>query len=141
MAELKTKPTRKSVAKYLRSVENKIRREDSEELTRIMRKISGEKPVLWGDSIIGFGSYQYKQRSGQIATWPLTGFSPRKQYLTIYIMPGFGQYKRLLKKLGKHKHSASCLYLNKLADVDLSVLSEIIADSVSVMRERYPEGG
>lgn len=137
MTELKTKPTRKSVAKFLKSVENKNRRKDCEHLMRIMQEITGEKPVLWGDSIVGFGSYQYSQRSGQVATWPLTGFSPRKQSLTIYIMPGFGQYKTLLPTLGKHKHSVSCLYINKLEDVDISVLSEMIADSVSVMREKY----
>jgi len=139
MTELKTKPTRKSVTKFLQSVENNNRREDCEHLIRIMREITGEKPVLWGDSIVGFGSYQYSQRSGQIATWPLTGFSPRKQNLAIYIMPGFGQYKKLLTTLGKHKHSVSCLYINKLEDVDISVLSEMIADSVSVMQEKYSE--
>jgi hypothetical protein len=139
MAELKTRPTRKSVEKYLNAVENEIRRQDCLDLLKIMQRITGEKPVLWGDSIVGFGQYHYKQRSGQPGIWPLTGFSPRKQNLTIYIMPGFKNHQKALKKLGKHKHSVSCLYLKKLADIDISALTEIIADSVSVMRERYSE--
>ncbi|MGI9318755.1 MAG: DUF1801 domain-containing protein [bacterium] len=139
MAELKTKPTRKSVVKFLKAVENQTRREDCMVLLEIMKKVTGEKPVLWGESIIGFGKYHYKQRSGQIGMWPLTGFSPRKHNLTVYIMPGFGNYKTALKKLGKHKHSVSCLYLSKLTNVDIKVLEKMIADSVSIMRARYPE--
>ena len=139
MAELKTQPTRKSVRHYIRHLENPVRRQDCEKLLDEMTQITGETPVLWGDSIVGFGRYRYRQKSGQKAIWPLTGFSPRKQNLTVYIMPGFGKYTDLLSRLGKHKHSVSCLYIKRLADVDMAALSELIADSVKVMKERYCE--
>ena len=137
MAELKTRPTRKSVQRYINNLDNPARRRDCEALLALMSRLTGETPVLWGDSIIGFGRYHYQQKNGQKAIWPLTGFSPRKQNLTIYIMPGFSTYTGLLSRLGRHRHSVSCLYLNKLADIDRDVLSEMIADSVSIMRERY----
>jgi hypothetical protein len=137
MAELKTQPTRKSVPKFIKGIDNVNRREDCEQLVKLMETITAEKPILWGDNIVGFGVYRYTQRSGQQGKWPLTGFSPRKQNLTIYIMPGFDKYKTKLEKLGKHKHSVSCLYLGRLSDVDNTVLAEIIADSVTVMRNRY----
>ena len=140
MAELRTKPTRKSVKKFIDAVENEGQRKDCHFLLETMQKITGEKPVIWGTSIVGFGKYQYQQRDGTESTWPLTGFSPRRRNLTIYIMPGFSKYKNLLRKLGKHKHSVSCLYLNKLADIDITVLEEIISDSVCLMRERYIDG-
>mgnify|MGYP001818533911 CR=1 FL=1 len=139
MAELKTQPTRKSVRRYISQLENPVRRQDCEKLLDEMTRVTGESPVLWGDSIVGFGRYHYRQKSGQKAIWPLTGFSPRKQNLTIYIMPGFGKYAALLSRLGKHKHSVSCLYVNKLADINMDVLSELIADSVKVMKQRYCE--
>ena len=139
MAELKTRPTRKSVRKFISRIEHPVRRADCEVLLSLMEEITGEKAVLWGDSIVGFGRYHYQQRNGQAATWPLTGFSPRKQNLTIYIMPGFKAYDTKLGQLGKHRHSVSCLYLNKLADVDMDILSDMIGDSVAVMRERYAD--
>ncbi len=139
MAELKTRPTRRSVPRFIASVEHPVRRQDCETLLHVMSEVSGETAVLWGDSIVGFGRYNYRQRGGQRCSWPLSGFSPRKQNLTIYIMPGFERYKSHLDRLGKHRHSVSCLYLNRLADIDLAVLREIVADSIEVMRARYPD--
>ncbi|MBX2867650.1 MAG: DUF1801 domain-containing protein [Acidiferrobacterales bacterium] len=137
MAELKTQPSRKSVSKFLGKIENAERKQDCDTLVSLMRAATGEKPVLWGENIVGFGKYHYQQRSGQAGSWPLIGFSPRKQNISIYIMPGFSNYQPLLKKLGKHKHSVSCLYISKLSVVELDILKEIMVDSVRVMREKY----
>lgn len=138
MAELKTKSTQKSVIKFIESVENKTRREDALVLLKLFKKITGEKPVLWSNNTIGFGSYHYKSsRSSQEGDWPTTGFSPRKANTTIYIMPGFSQYADLLNKLGKYKSSVSCLYINKLADVDLKVLETLIEKAYKYMQTEY----
>ena len=136
MAELKTKPNNKSFAVFLRSIEDK-RQDDCQRLVKTMQKITGNKPRMWGDSIVGFGRYHYKYKTGREGDWFITGFSPRKQNLSIYIMPGFSNYGRLLAKLGKHKHSVSCLYINKLADIDFKVLEKLIAESVVEMRKIY----
>jgi len=98
-----------------------------------MQEVTGEEPVMWGTSIIGFGSYHYKYTSGQEAEWFLSGFSPRKQSLTLYIMSGFDEYEPLLAKLGKYKTGKSCLYINKLADVDQDILKDLISKSVDHM--------
>ncbi len=139
MAELKTKKSTASVPAFLSSVENDQRREDAKKLLKIFKDVTGMKPVLWGTSIVGFGSYHYKsERSAQEGDWPLTAFSPRKANLTIYIMPGFKSYKSLLKKLGPHKISGgSCIYLNKLSDVHVPTLRTIIKQSVRDMQKRY----
>ncbi len=127
MAELKTRKNDASVEKFVNSVENKTQKEDAKVLLKLFKDITKEEPAMWGDSIIGYGSYRYKSdRSTQEGDWPLTGFSPRKQNLSIYIMPGFKDYGELLKNLGKYKNSVSCLYINKLADVDIKVLEETI---------------
>ena len=133
MSEPKTKPTDVRVEDFLNAVEHPQRKEDGFELLRIMGDITKEKPVMWGPSIIGFGSYHYKYESGREGDMPLTGFSPRKQSLTVYIMPGFDEYEEILGRLGKHRIGKSCLYINKLADVDISVLKELIAKSVEKM--------
>ena len=104
----------------------------------IMQKVTGCVPAMWGTSIVGFGRYHYKYASGHEGEYFLTGFAPRKQSLTIYIMPGFSDFADLLSKLGKHKRSKSCLYLNRLEDVDKAVLQELIAKSVEAMRRKYP---
>ena len=96
---------------------------------------------MWGDSIVGFGSYHYRYASGREGDWPLTGLSPAKRHLTLYIMPGFDDYQELLAKLGKHRTGKSCLYVNRLQDVDMPVLMDIIRRSVADMRRRYPQGG
>lgn len=133
MAELKTQPTDESVVAYLNSVENERRREDSFQVLQLMKEITGEEPQMWGDSIVGFGSYHYKYASGRQGDWFITGFAPRKQALTLYIMSGFDDYDALLDDLGKHRTGKSCLYINKLDDVDMDVLRELVRKSAEHM--------
>ncbi|MGD8306698.1 MAG: DUF1801 domain-containing protein [Ignavibacteria bacterium] len=133
MAELKTKPNRKSPVKFLSSVVDEKRREDSFVILDIMKEITGEEPVMWGDSIIGFGKYHYKYDSGREGVWFVAGFSPRKQNLTVYLMSGAKRQGELLKKLGKHKTGKGCLYINKLGDIDLKVFKQLIKKSVSYL--------
>ncbi|MFW9967452.1 MAG: DUF1801 domain-containing protein [Candidatus Thorarchaeota archaeon] len=135
MSDVKTKPTDASVEDFLNSVEHPQRREDSFELLEMMKEITREEPTMWGPSIVGFGSYHYKYESGREGNMPLTGFSPRKRSLTVYIMSGFEGYNDLLEKLGKHKTGKSCLYINKLEDVDRSVLEKIISQSIEQRRQ------
>jgi len=136
MAELKTKKNDASVMDFLNSVENDIRRSDALKVNELMAEISGEEPKMWGGSIVGYGSVHLKYASGRELDWMLTGFSPRKQSLSLYIMDGFKKYDELLSRLGKFKTGKSCLYVNKLEDVDLEVLKELIASSVKYLRSR-----
>ena len=136
MAELKTKPNKKSVQKFLDSVTGKQKREDSFKILKIMKDVTGEEPVMWGDAIIGFGSYHYKYKSGREGDWFLIGFSPRKQNLTLYIMSGLKRYDDMLESLGKFKTSKVCLYINKLEDVNLNILKKIIKSSVSTLSKK-----
>lgn len=129
MAEPKTKPTKQKVEDFLNGLEDEQKRKDCFVILDIMKQVTKCKPVLWGTSIIGFGSYQYKYASGQEADWPLAGFSPRKQSLTLYVMPSSGKLDDLLQKLGKHTQSKACLYIKRLSDVDLPTLKEIIEES------------
>ena len=129
MAENKTQKTGVSAEEFIASVENKRRREDGLTLLEMMREITGLDPEMWGPSIIGFGDYHYKYESGREGDMLLTGFSPRKQSLSLYIMAGFASYDDLLGRLGKHRKGASCLYINKLADVDMEVLRELVRES------------
>lgn len=138
MSDLKTQVNDASVEDFLAAVPNARRREDSGKVLDLMREVTGEPARMWGDSIVGFGTYHYRYKSGREGDWPRTGFSPRKQYLAIYIMPGFAEYEALLSRLGKHRTSVSCLYINKLADVDMDVLREIVAGSYEEMARRYP---
>lgn len=139
MSELKTVRTDESVEAFIGSIENDTRREDSIKLLNVFSRATGMKPALWGTSIVGYGQYHYKSdRSTQEGDWPLVAFSPRKQNLTLYIMPGFDGYETLLEKLGKHKTSVSCLYINKLSDVDAEVLARIITKSLVEMRRQFP---
>jgi hypothetical protein len=133
-ADNKTQPTSASVADFLNAIEHPRKREDSFRLLEMMREVTGMEPRMWGSSIVGFGCYHYKYASGREGDMPVTGFSPRKQALTLYIMPGFESYTALLEKLGKHKLGKSCLYITKLADVDMDVLRELVAESVRVMQ-------
>ena len=130
MAEAKTKKNRASVKKFLESIEDEKKRRDSFALLEMMQEITDEKPRMWGTSIVGFGSYHYKYESGREGDWPLTGFSPRKQNLTLYIMSGFTKYDALLKKLGKFTTGKSCLYVKRLEDVDRKTLRELVTRSV-----------
>ena len=118
-----------------------MRRADAAELLLLFTEATGFQPVMWGDNIVGFGQYHYRYDSGREGDWPITGFSPRKQNLSIYIMPGFSRYQTLLDKLGKHKHSVSCLYVNKLSDIDTATLKALVARSVKDMSELYPAQG
>lgn len=135
--EPKTKATEVSVESFLNGVADEKKRKDALEVLKLMTEITGEKPKMWGPSIVGFGSYHYKYASGQEGDWPVTGFSPRKTSLTLYIMPGFDRYDDLMQKLGKYKTGKSCLYINKLADVDMGVLKELVTASVAHMNKKY----
>ncbi len=135
MAELKTKPNESCIVDFLNTVENEKKRADSFVILDLMRDVTGVEPIMWGDSIIGFGTYHYKYTSGREADWFLTGFSPRKQSLTLYIMSGFSEYDQLLSKLGKHSTGKSCLYIKKLEDIDMDVLRDLILLSVEHMTE------
>lgn len=134
MTELKTKPNNKNVEEFLKQVENPIKREDSFKILELMCEVTNEQPVMWGESIVGFGQYHYIYPSGREGDWFLIGFSPRKQSLTLYIMSGFDNYEEKLKKLGKYRTGKSCLYINKLEDVDISILKEIMADSIDYVK-------
>ena len=138
MTQLKTNRNDGDVVAYLESVENQQRRKDALVLLDVFESIMDESAKMWGNSIVGFGSYHFKYDSGREGDWFLTGFAPRKQSLTLYIMPGFEHNEQLLARLGKHKIGKSCLYINKLADVDMQVLRELIAESVAHMRRSYP---
>ncbi|MBD3270831.1 DUF1801 domain-containing protein [Candidatus Peregrinibacteria bacterium] len=135
--DLKTKQNDESVINFLESIEPKTKQADGYKLLKFFEEITGLKAKKWGNSIIGFGKYHYKYQSGQEGDWMLTGFSPRKQRISIYIMPGFSNYKKELSALGKHKHSVSCLYINKLSDIDLNVLKTIILKSIEEMKAKY----
>jgi hypothetical protein len=135
MSENKTRPTDQDVTDFLISVEHKTRREDGFALLEMMREVTGEDAVMWGSSIVGFGNYHYKYQSGREGDMPLVGFSPRKQSMTLYIMPGFDDYEGMLSDLGKHKIGKSCLYVNKLADVDEDVLRSLVRRSYEHMKE------
>ncbi len=135
MAELKTKKNDESVEDFLNKVEDEQKREDSFKILKLMQAVTGEKPSMWGESIVGFGKYHYKYASGREGDWMMTGFSPRKQNLTLYIMAGFDGYEALMSKLGKHSTGASCLYIKKLSDVDEDVLKELVKRSFEHMKK------
>lgn len=137
MADLKTTPNDKNVQSFLESLEHEGKRADSFRILDLMEAITGEKAKMWGETIIGFGTYHYKYESGREGDWFLTGFSPRKQNLTLYIMAGFEEYAALLDKLGKHKTGKSCLYIKKLADIDIEILKELVEKSVAHMKKAY----
>ncbi len=138
MARLKTAPTGESVEQFLQEITDEGQREDCRSLEKLMRAITGDPPRMWGASIVGFGSYHYRYASGREGDWFLTGFSPRKKNLTLYIMSGFAGYEALLKKLGKHRTGKSCLYVKRLSDLDPATLRELIAQSVKHVAQRYP---
>lgn len=135
MTGLKTKPNEASVGMFLNSVENEKKRTDCLEILKLMQEVTGDQPKMWGDSIIGFGEYHYKYTSGREGDWFLVGFSPRKQNLTLYIMSGFDEYDFIMDKLGKYKTGKSCLYINKLEDVDKNTLRELVRLSVDHLNE------
>jgi hypothetical protein len=129
MAELKTQKNEADVEAYLNNVEHEKRRQDSFTVLELMKEVTGEEPKMWGSSIVGFGDYHYQYESGREGDWFLTGFAPRKNALTLYIMAGFDGYGQLLGKLGKYKTGKACIYVNKIEDLDLDVLRELVARS------------
>ncbi|HEY4493018.1 MAG TPA: DUF1801 domain-containing protein [Candidatus Paceibacterota bacterium] len=142
MAELKTKPTDASARDFIEGIEGEVRRKDGLVLLKMFARATGQKPRMWGESIVGFGMFHYKSaRSSQEGDWPLVGFSPRKQNLTLYVMPymsaGFPGLRDLLMKLGKHKTSGSCLYINKLSDVNPKALEQLIKKSYQHNKELH----
>lgn len=137
MAEQKTKPTTVSVGGFLEKIPDEAVRDDCQTIIKIMKTATGESPKMWGPSIVGFGQYHYKYDSGHEGFACLTGFSPRKQNITLYLMPGVTGREDLLNKLGKHKASKGCLYIKKLDDVNIPVLETLIKESVSFLKKKY----
>ena len=135
MAELKTKPTNASVKEFFNQIPDKERRDDCIAVAKMMEEITGHKPKMWGPSIVGFGTYHYKYASGREGDWPISAFSPRKKDLTLYIMMGFEKHPELMKQLGKHSTSKSCLYIKRLSDVHIPTLKKLIKSSVKQLGE------
>jgi hypothetical protein len=136
MADLKTVPTKFSVDKFLKGIKDEQTREDCYEILKIMEKTTKARAKMWGPAIVGFGDHHYVYESGREGDWFITGFSPRKQNLTLYMTGGFHQFEDLMKKLGKYTMGKGCLYINKLEDVDTKVLKEIITKSVKAAKIR-----
>jgi len=137
MYELKTKKNSASVTAFLNAIDDKQQRADAKKISAMMRAVTGSRAKMWGTAIVGFGSYHYRYASGQEGDWPLVGFSPRKQNLSLYIMSGFSKFEVLMAKLGKYKIGKSCLYIKRLEDVDQRILEQLIAESVKYMRKNY----
>jgi hypothetical protein len=136
--KLKTQVNDADVKKFLDSIEDEQKREDSYRVMKMMQEITGCEPKMWGRSIVGFDTYHYEYSSGQSGDWMVTGFSPRKANLTLYVMNGFVDMDDKLSRLGKHKIGKSCLYIKRLSDVDENILREMIKDSVAYMKKTYP---
>ena len=134
MAELKTRPTKQSVTEFLNKIPDTERREDCFAVAKIMEEITGAKPQMWGPSIVGFGTYHYKYATGREGDWPLTGFSPRKQDLTLYVMMGFRNREALMNQLGKHKTGKSCLYIKRLSDIHVPTLKKLLKASLKDLK-------
>ena len=137
VAENKTKATKASVTEFMNSIEDSRMRTDARKVAAMMRRATGKRARMWGTSMVGYGAYHYRYASGREGDFMLTGFSPRKQALTVYIMPGFTPFDKLMKKLGKYKTGKSCLYIKRLTDVDEDVLERLIDGSVEYMRKKY----
>jgi len=136
-ADMKTKPTRASVTSFINAVENETRRKDAKTLFALMKKLTGDKPTMWGPSIIGFGAYHYKYESGREGDFMLVGFSPRKANMVLYALGSLKDNDPLLSKLGKFKRGRSCLYINKLDDVDMNVLEKVIQKSYETTKKKW----
>ena len=135
MAELKTKPSDISVEALLDAIPDETRRSDCRTIAKLMEKLTGSRPQLWGTSIVGFGTYHYRYASGREGDWFITGFAPRKNDLTLYILSGFTRFEDLMSRLGRHKTGKSCLYIRRLEDIDMKVLEELIRESVDHARQ------
>jgi len=134
----KTRPEDTSAEAFIDSIEDPERRADCARIADIMAEATGEPPIMWGTSMVGFGSYHYRYASGREGDFFLTGFAPRKTNLSVYIMAGFADFDSLMQRLGKYKTGKSCLYIKRLADIDEAVLVELVAESVAWMRNKYP---
>ena len=139
MAQNKTQPTKLKVSEFIASIENKVQRDNCRELMKMMSAITGNRAKMWGPSIVGYGKYHYKYASGREGDFFITGFAPRKQALTVYIISGFELNPELMEKLGKYKTGKSCLYVKTLDDIDRTVLAQLVEESVAYMRETYPD--
>lgn len=139
MAELKTKKNDASVQQYLDAIDDSQRKSDCLKIHKLMQNVSGYEGSMWGDSMVGYGSYHYKYESGCEGDWFLVGFANRKKSISIYIMSGFSRYDDLLANLGKHKTGKSCLYINKLDDIDEEILKELIESSIKFIQQKYGE--
>ena len=139
MADLKTKQTEQSVESFLDKINNKQVRADCDIIIRLMKKVTGAPPKMWGSSIIGFGQYHYKYESGHEGDMCLAGFSPRKQNISLYLMAGIPGQDELLKKIGKHKAGKGCVYVKQLKDIDISILEKMIKKSVDYLKKKYPK--
>jgi nucleoid DNA-binding protein len=137
MAELKTKENDANVEAFLNTVSDEIQKADAKRIMQIMQEVTGEKPKMWGVSIFGFGRYHYKYASGRVGDWMLCGISSRKQSISVYILSGLDHFDDLLQKLGKYKSGKGCLYIKRLADIDLNVLKSIIQESVDYLKRTY----
>jgi hypothetical protein len=137
MTENKTRPTKSSVATFIAALTDQSRRADAKTLIKLMQGAAGDKPKMWGPSIVGFGSYHYKYDSGREGEMPLIGFSPRKSAMVLYNLAGFQDSEALLARLGKHTTGKSCIYIKKLADVDEQVLETLVVESVRALRARH----
>lgn len=138
MAETKTKPTDVTVAEFIAGVEPEGRKADAEVLDAFFRRVTGWQPVMWGPTMVGYGSYAYRYESGHGGTALATGFSPRKAELSIYVMPGYQDYGPILARLGKHRLGKACLYVRKLADIDMDVLEELVRAGLADLRRMWP---
>jgi len=136
MAEPKTRPTEASVSAFLGTVADPARRAECRAVAKMLEEVTGEQPTMWGPSIVGFGRYRYRGANGKDAEWPVIGFSPRKTDLTLYLMPGVARFGALTAKLGRYKSGKSCLYVRRLADVDVNVLRQLCAASVKAMESK-----
>lgn len=134
MAELKTKPTGESAEAFLNTLQDEQKREDALALLNLIQRAAGAEPKMWGGSIVGFGDYHYQYESGRENDWFLAGFAPRKQNFALYMTGGWDRFPDLLARLGKHKRGKGCLYINRLNDVDQTVLHELIRKSVEATR-------
>lgn len=141
MAEMKTKPTGASVKAFLDAVEDEARRKDAKALAALMKRVTGCSPKMWGPSIVGYGSYHYEYASGHSGDMCLVGFSPRRGELSVYLMVVGEEGEKLFAALGKHRRGKACLYIRRLADVDLAVLEQLVARSFAETRRLYPEAG
>jgi len=134
MPDPKTTKTRASVGKFLSAIEDPARRRDAREIVAMLRRVTGERPALWGPNIVGFGEYHYRYPSGRVGDTMIVGFAPRSDRLTLYLTSGFARHVALLARLGKHSRGKACLHVRRLADVDLGVLEELLRRSVAEVR-------